>query len=151
MDVSDRVLMIQEDREAPFRGAATGGGYNRVMEYRFSDGQLRAVARVNTPPGNPPGSNTENCTGCLPGTWESSGIINAGRMLGRGWWLLDVQGHNSTVPQPGPTLAPNSSTGENGQLLALYVPDSQGGKPDHGNRGKDKEKDHSHGKKKGGR
>ena len=147
MDMSDRVLMIQEDREAPFRGAAIGGGYNRVLEYRFSDGQLRAVARVNTPPGTPPGSNTENCAGCLPGTWESSGIINAGHVLGRGWWLLDVQGHNSTAPQPGPSLVPNSATGENGQLLALFVPDSQGGKPDHGHHGGKKG---GHGKKKGG-
>jgi hypothetical protein len=151
MDMSDRVLMIQEDREAPFRGAATGGGYNRVMEYRFSDGQLRAVARVNTPPGTPPGSNTENCTGCLPGTWESSGIINAGHVFGRGWWLLDVQGHNSTAPQPGPSLAPNSSTGENGQLLAMLVPDSQGSGHGNGNGiGKDKDhKDNGHGKKRG--
>jgi hypothetical protein len=149
MDMSDRVLMIQEDREAPFRGAATGGGYNRVMEYRFSDARLRAVARVNTPPGDPPGSNTENCTGCLPGTWESSGIINAGGVIGRDWWLLDVQGHNSTAPQPGPTLVPNSSIGENGQLLALYVPDSQGG---HGKGDKDHDHDHGqgHGKKKKG-
>jgi hypothetical protein len=94
---------------------------------------------VNTTPGTPPGSMTENCTGCLPGTWESSGIISAGHVLGPGWWLLDVQAHNSTAPQPGPTLAPNTSTGENGQLLALFVPDSQGSS--HG--------DHGHGHKKG--
>ena len=151
MDTSDRVLMIQEDREAPFRTAATGGGYNRVMEYRFADGRLRSVARVNTPPGTPPGSNPENCAGCLPGTWESSGIINAGHVLGRDWWLLDVQGHNSTAPQPGPTLVPNSSTGENGQLLALLVPDSQGGKHDHGHNGKSKDaKDNGKGKGEGG-
>jgi Bacterial protein of unknown function (DUF839) len=141
MDASDRVLMIQEDRESAFRGPATGGGYGRVMEYRFSDGQLRSVARVNTPPGTPPGSNTENCAGCLPGTWESSGIIDAGHLLGRGWWLLDVQGHNSTAPQPGPSLAPNTATGENGQLLALFVPESQGGKAGHdGQRGHGKKK-----------
>jgi hypothetical protein len=149
MAASNRVLMIQEDREAPFRGPAVGGGYNRVLEYRFSDGQLRSVARVNTPPGNPP--NPENCAGCLPGTWESSGIIDAGRVLGQDWWLLDVQAHNSTAPQPGPSLAPNSSTGENGQLVAMLVPDSQGG--GHGNaKGKDhkdKSKDNGHGKKRG--
>jgi hypothetical protein len=148
MAASDRVLMIQEDREAVFRVPSAGGGYGRVMEYRFSDGQLRSVARVNTPPGNPP--NPENCTGCLPGTWESSGIIDAGRVLGRNWWLLDVQAHNSTAPQPGPTLAPSSSSGENGQLLALLVPDSQG--TGHG-KAKDKDdhkgKDNGHGKKRG--
>jgi hypothetical protein len=128
MDASSRVLMIQEDRESAFRDAAFSGGYSRVMEYRFSNGSLRSVARVNTPPGSPP--NPENCTGCRPGTWESSGIIDASRVLGKNWWLLDVQAHNSTAPQPGPTLAPNSSTGENGQLLAIKVPDSRRGGDD---------------------
>jgi hypothetical protein len=130
MDASNKVLMIQEDRESAFRAGtpANSGGYGRVMEYRFSNGSLRSVARVNTPPGAPP--NPENCTGCLPGTWESSGIINASRVLGKDWWLLDVQAHNSTAPQPGPTLAPNTATGENGQLLALEVPGSGGGDDD---------------------
>lgn len=128
MDASEKVLMIQEDRESIFRAGtpANSGGYARVMEYRFSDGRLRSVARVNTPPGAPP--NPENCAGCLPGTWESSGIIDVSHIFGRDWWLLDVQAHNSTAPQPGPTLVPNSSTGENGQLLLVKVPGStQGG------------------------
>ena len=59
-----------------------------------------------------------------PGTWESSGIIKALDTLGKDWWLLDVQAHVATAPQPGPSLVPNSSTGEDGQLLALYVPGS---------------------------
>jgi hypothetical protein len=126
MDASDRVLMIQEDRESAFRDPPFSGGYGRVMEYRFSDGSLRAVARVNTPPP------------LRPGTWESSGIIDASHVLGQNWWLLDVQAHSTTAPQPGPTLVPDSSTGEDGQLLALYVPDSQGS-------------GHGHGKKKRGR
>lgn len=127
MDASKRVLMIQEDRESIFRAGtpANSGGYARVMEYRFSDGRLRSVARVNTPPGAPP--NPENCAGCLPGTWESSGIIDVSHIFGRDWWLLDVQAHNSTAPQPGPTLLPNSSSGENGQLLLVRVPGSTGG------------------------
>jgi hypothetical protein len=130
MDASSKVLMIQEDRESAFRAGtpANSGGYSRVMEYRFSNGALRSVARVNTPPGAPP--NPENCAGCLPGTWESSGIIDASRVLGKDWWLLDVQAHNSTAPQPGPTLAPNSSSGENGQLLAIKVPGSHSGGDD---------------------
>lgn len=76
MDASDRVLMIQEDRESAFRDPPFSGGYGRVMEYRFSDGALRSVA-------------------------------------------------------PGPTLMPNSSTGEDGQVLALFVPGSQGNAPGH--------------------
>jgi hypothetical protein len=115
MGASKKVLMIQEDREAAFRDPPFSGGYGRVMEYRFSDKSLRSVARVNTPPA------------LRPGTWESSGIIDAGDVLGKNWWLLDVQAHSTTAPQPGPTLTPNSSSGEDGQLLALYVPGSQGG------------------------
>jgi hypothetical protein len=130
MDASERVLMIQEDRESAFRGQ-----HNRVMEFRLPNGPLRSVARVNTPPGSPEAPNPENCVvvvggvpgPCPPGQWESSGIIDARHVLGKDWWLLDVQGHNSTAPQPGPSRKPNSSTGENGQLLALFVPGSQGG------------------------
>ena len=114
MDASDRVLMIQEDRESAFRDPPFSGGYGRVMEYRFSNQSLRSVARVNTP------------APLRPGTWESSGIIDAGDLLGRDWWLLDVQAHSTTAPQPGPSLVPNSSSGEDGQFLALHVPGSQG-------------------------
>ncbi len=92
MDASDRVLMIQEDRESAFRDPPFSGGFGRVMEYRFSNQSLRSVARVATPPP------------LRPGTWESSGIINAGDLLGRGWWFLDVQAHSTTAPQPGPSL-----------------------------------------------
>jgi hypothetical protein len=128
MDASSRVLMIQEDRESAFRGCAASGsgtcppnspapdaGFSRVLEYNFRTGQLRSVARVNTP------------SNIRPGNWESSGIIDASNTLGSGWWLLDVQAHGATAPQPGPTLVPGSSTGEDGQLLALFVPGSTGG------------------------
>jgi hypothetical protein len=125
MEASSRVLMIQEDRESAFRGCAPQGcppnppvaddGFGRVLEYNFRTGQLRSVARVNTP------------ATLRPGTWESSGIIDASNTLGPNWWLLDVQAHSTTAPQPGPTLVPGSSTGEDGQLLAMFVPGSTGG------------------------
>ena len=44
---------------------------------------------------------------------ESSGIIDAERLLGKGWYLLDVQAHRAN---PDPELV------EYGQLLALFVP-----------------------------
>jgi len=100
-------LMIQEDRENPNRTE-----YGRILRYDFKDGSLTPVARVNTP------------APAAPGQWESSGIIWAGKLLGKGWWLTSVQAHTLTAPQPGPTLAPNSSTGEDGQLDALFVPKS---------------------------
>jgi hypothetical protein len=55
---------------------------------------------------------------------ESSGVINAGHLLGKDWWLLDVQAHSITnAPQPGPDLKPSTTVvGEDGQLLALKIP-----------------------------
>jgi hypothetical protein len=103
---SPQSLMIQEDRENPNRSQ-----YSRILRYDFNDHSLTPVARVNTVNGS-------------PGQWESSGIIWAGNLLGGGWWLTSVQAHTLTAPQPGPTLAPNSSTGEDGQLDALFVPNS---------------------------
>ena len=115
LDTSARSLVFQEDRESEFRDAPFSGGYNRVMVYDFETGSLQSVARVNTP------------AALRPGTWESSGVINAFDILGDGWWLTDVQAHSTTAPQPGPTLAPNSSTGEDGQLQAVYIPQTIGG------------------------
>ena len=43
---------------------------------------------------------------------ESSGIIDASDILGRGWFLLDVQAHK---------LSADPELVEGGQLLALFV------------------------------
>jgi hypothetical protein len=121
MDASEKVLVIQEDRESVFRGDIGGStGFNRVMVYEFRSKRLYEVARVATP------------ATLRPGTWESSGVDDARHTIGKDWWLLDVQAHNSTAPQPGPDLKPNSSAGEDGQLLAIKIPGSQGsGRADH--------------------
>jgi hypothetical protein len=113
LGTSDRYLVIQEDRNSEFRDAAFSGGYGRVLVYELETGTLRPVARVNTPPP------------LRPGTWESSGAIYADKLLGKDWWLVDVQAHDVVAPQPGPTLAPNSAPGgEDGQLLAIKIPNS---------------------------
>jgi Bacterial protein of unknown function (DUF839) len=107
MDASKKVLVIQEDRESAFRDSPS-----RVMVYRFDSKTLTEAAHVSKP------------TPAPRFQWESSGVIDASDLLGKNWWLLDVQAHDQTAPQPGPTLAPNSSTGEDAQLLAIYIPDS---------------------------
>jgi hypothetical protein len=110
MDASEKVLVIQEDRESAFRGEAS-----RVLVWNYDlRSQPRTVARVAKP---------ETASRF---TWESSGVIDAREFLGKDWWLLDVQAHDQTAPQPGPTLAPNSGEGEDGQLLAIKIPGSQG-------------------------
>ncbi len=111
MDASDKVLMIQEDRESPHRGDPS-----RVLAYDFESKTIRTIANVRTP----------DLLG--PFQWESSGIIDASHLLGKDWWLLDVQAHGRSERQPGPSLVPDSGpTGEDGQLLAMKVPGSTGG------------------------
>jgi hypothetical protein len=110
VDTSATAVVIQEDRNSEHRGSEVAGGYSRVLVYDIATEALRTVARVNTP------------STLKPGTWESSGVINAQGLLGRGWWLIDVQAHSTSAPQPGPTLVPDSSTGEDGQLLAVRIP-----------------------------
>jgi hypothetical protein len=43
---------------------------------------------------------------------ESSGVISVASILGRGWYLADVQAHYTKDPE----------LVEGGQLLALHVP-----------------------------
>jgi hypothetical protein len=112
LDVSKSTLVFAEDREAPFRAQ-----YGRVLAYDLHDETLTAVARVDpTPP-------------LLPGSWEATGVVDASKLLGKDWWLVNVQAHGQSAPQPGVTPpatqpAPNTATGEDGQLLGLYIPHS---------------------------
>lgn len=123
LDTSPGKVVIQEDRESPFRGptpptppANDNDGYNRVLVYDVASGTVTRVARVATP------------ATLRPGTWESSGVINMFDILGEGWWLTDVQPHGIlTAPQPGPPLVEKTSTGEDGQLQAVYIPQTVGG------------------------
>jgi Bacterial protein of unknown function (DUF839) len=112
IDTSAHSVVINEDRESAFRSIP-----GRVLVYDVKTGSIRPVAAVAT---TPP---------LRPGEWEASGVINAQTLLGHGWWLLDVQAHRQTERQPGPAPpgvqpTPDTSVGEDGQLLALYVPDS---------------------------
>jgi hypothetical protein len=118
MDATVTALLIQEDRESVFRGEAS-----RVLMWNYDlNSQPRTVARVARP---------ETASRF---SWESSGIFDARHVLGKDWWLLDVQAHDQSAPQPGPSLAPNSGEGEDGQLLAVKIPGSQGDGPRHDQR-----------------
>lgn len=102
IDTSPHSVVIQED-----------GGQNRVLVYDIDTGSVRVVART------PVGTN-----------WESSGVINAQTLLGNNWWLMDVQAHSGRALQPGAFYGPDgqpvpdTGTGEDGQLLAVYIPNS---------------------------
>lgn len=111
LDTSAHSLVIQEDRNTENRGANVRGGYSRVLRYDFATKRITPVARVKT-------------VGGEPGEWESSGVIDASKLLGKDMWLLDVQAHTLVVPQPGLDLRVGSSSGEGGQLLAIRIPNS---------------------------
>jgi hypothetical protein len=59
---------------------------------------------------------------------ESSGIIDAGKLLGQGWFLLDVQAHYNIGD---PELV------EDGPLLAMYVDRALGAAPEEDDQGDD--------------
>jgi hypothetical protein len=108
LGISDRALVIQEDRNW------ARSGFNRVLVYDLASGSLSAVARADPPQEI---IDTEG-----PGNWETSGVIDASAYFGPGWWLLDVQSHDSNVGVPGPSLEPDSARGEGGQLVKVYIP-----------------------------
>jgi hypothetical protein len=80
----------------------------RVWLYDIDQGTLTEIAH-HDPVRFSPASITK-----LTNDEESSGVIDAEDILGKGWFLLDVQAHYSTGVDP--------SLVEGGQLLALSVP-----------------------------
>lgn len=101
MGTSKKSLMLQEDTDNA-----------KIWQYMLGSGAWRVVATVNDPDG------------------ESSGIVDASRFFGPGWWLLDVQAHGSfqeseVVPNPlGAEFPDLTIKRENGQLLAMKIPGS---------------------------
>ena len=119
IDTSPHSVVIQEDRNSEHRGpiGTVAGrpndpGFGRILVYDIKSGAVRPVAFANTPPP------------LRPGEWESSGVINAQSFFGADWWLVDVQAHSTFIAQPGASLTPNSGSGEDGQLLAIKIPNS---------------------------
>jgi hypothetical protein len=113
LDTSEKSVVINENRGGSHRNPDVAGGFARILVYEIKSGEIRTVARTNSP------------NALTPGDWESSGIVNAFDSYGKHWWLVDVQtpGIND-IPQPGPSQEVNSSVGQSGQLLAIRIPNS---------------------------
>ncbi len=74
---------------------------------------------------------------------ESSGVIDATKVLGEGWWLLSDQIHARSA---------DPEVVEGGQFTAMYVPQTASGKKDHedhGHHNGDREGDDDHGDSRG--
>jgi hypothetical protein len=55
---------------------------------------------------------------------EAGGVLEASRLYGQDWWLLDVQAHTARAPPARSRPGPGSSKGGDGQLLAIRIPHS---------------------------
>jgi hypothetical protein len=92
-------VVLQED-------VGNNAHIGKVWLYTPSSDTLTEVARHD------PNRFTTGGSGFLTLDEESSGVIDVGNILGRGWYLADVQAHYAI---PGELV-------EGGQLLALQIP-----------------------------
>jgi hypothetical protein len=65
-----------------------------------------------------------------PGEWRVVRRDQRREPNGLDWWLLDVQAHGTFVAQPGPGTPwrnppPSTGSGEDGQLIAIKISNSQ--------------------------
>lgn len=113
--------MIQEDGTSSSRPVfATKGREAGIWRLGFGSGpggsgvdvSSATLVAMLTPPGR------DGVPIPVPGTWETSGIIDTAGLFGDDTWLFDVQAH-------APTTAPGAQTVEDGQLLML-LPASPG-------------------------
>lgn len=114
MDVSKDFVMINEDGHSDSRPkyaarAREGSIWRLDLKNGFA---AQRVAELN-PPGTEIASGaTQPPTVPVPGTWETTGIIDASESFGQDSWLTAVQAH-------GPSLAPSGLLVEDGQLVLM--------------------------------
>ena len=110
-------LMVQEDNSPVISGGVVVTPTNNdIWFYSFEDETWTKVASVTQPQA------------------ETSGIIDASAWLGAGWWVFDIQSHETqhsfsttgsyTVPVTGAVISPFTIRRELGQLSLLYIPGS---------------------------
>ena len=117
LDASRRYLMVNEDGTTESRAVMAAKGRDGSI-WRF-DLVNRRVHTVGVDPStatrvvelDPPG---RDGVPVGPGVWETSGIIDAGRLFGADTWLSDVQAHPPTTAPGGSTV-----TVEDGQLFLM--------------------------------
>jgi hypothetical protein len=107
-------ILFQEDPGTHNSGNVAGGGFAaatnaRVWRYDLATGALSVVAEVDQ----------SLAPALVKGAWESSGIVDASDVFGRGAFLLDVQAHGLELERT-PAPFPNwEFRREHGQLLLI--------------------------------
>ncbi len=109
LETTGRSLLIQEDPST----ANQFGNPARIWRYDLATRMKEVVATIN-----PIGPSTN------PGSWESSGIIDASAIFGPDAFLVDVQAHGWEIerdPNP-PVVNQVNLMREAGQLLLVRIP-----------------------------
>ena len=106
-------LMIQEDPGGQNSYAADdpNGTTARIWRYDLSTGELSVVAKVDQS-ADPAASQ---------GDWESTGIVDASALFGRGAFLVNIQAHTLLIATQ-PSGSNYIFKREGGQMLLLRVP-----------------------------
>jgi secreted PhoX family phosphatase len=140
LDVTKRFVIINEDGTSGSPGVDGTTGSRDDMDRRNRDGSIwivplsaagdpssftRVAELVGRAEGGRDGIRTIDENGNRAGVWETSGIVDARRALGRDTFLFDVQAHAPTTPPGGRPV-----TVEDGQLLMLHRTDGKK-KPKH--------------------
>jgi hypothetical protein len=102
LDTRGRILMTEDPGNNPRLA--------KIWLFSIETGQLIEVAHAN------PSFFDAAFATPMTADEEGSGIIDAEDVLGRGWFLFDVQNHRA-IPAPPDTLG----LVQHGQLLAMYV------------------------------
>ena len=114
IDTSRDFIMINEDGHSDSRPkyaarAREGSIWRLDLKNNFA---AKRVAELNPAGTEIAAGQTQPPAVPVPGTWETSGIIDASHFFGRDSWLTVVQAH-------GPSLAPAPNTVEDGQLVLM--------------------------------
>ena len=130
LETTEDSLLIQEDpgSHSNRAGETTAQIWRFDLDSPVGPTNPMVVARVNqsadeggtdVDPSSSPG---------LPGSWESSGIVDASQAFGPGWFLVTVQAHTLWVEKQEGTLGfpPDGPDfwfkREGGQLVAVHIP-----------------------------
>jgi hypothetical protein len=112
VETTKRSLLFQEDpgTQNQYAPTNTAGTTARIWRYDFKDKTLEVVARVNQ----------AQDPAAQQGAWESSGIIDAQNVFGKGWFLTNVQAHTIWIHQV--TVGFTVFKTEAGQLSLIRIP-----------------------------
>jgi hypothetical protein len=120
VETSKGLLLFQEDPGSHNQYPLGTGTTARVWGYDLKAGGAPfVVARVDQSADEGPTDKDASTVKGAAGTWESSGIVDASKFLGKGTYLLDVQAHTLAVQEE--VRGPLTFVREGGQVLALRI------------------------------